>query len=276
MCYDDFANNYNMEILNSLILGIVQGITEFLPISSSGHLIITRDLLKIQADNGLAFDSVLQLATTLAVIIYFNKEIIDLVKSFFNLIFGKLNDPTKRNYLFFVIIATVPAVIFGLLFENYMDTIFRSSLLVVVALLIGSLIMYFADKFAKQNMALSFKNSLIIGFFQALALVPGMSRSGMTISGGLFSGLKREEITKFSFIIAIPILLGSGLKKLFDLGNSQINNEIAIQLLAGSIAAFITGIISAHFLIKYLQKHSMRVFVWYRIILSIIILAVIF
>jgi undecaprenyl-diphosphatase len=261
-----------MEVIKSIILGIVQGVTEFLPISSSGHLILFRDILGLQVNYGLAFDAVLQLATTLAILVYFRKEIIDLVKSFFKIILRREQDQKQKNITLAVIIGTIPAIILGILLEEFMDTVFRNSLLVAGTLVFGSLIMYFAEKFAAQNTEINWKNGLIIGLFQSLALVPGMSRSGMTISGGLFMGLPREIATRFSFILAFPILFASGIKKLIDLGSGGFLNVIGVELLWGSIASFLTGILAIHFLIKYLRANNMNVFIWYRVLLAIGIL----
>lgn len=267
-----------MDILNSIILGIVQGSTEFLPISSSGHLIIFRDILGIQTDSGLAFDAVLQLATTFAVLVYFWKDISSYVKNFFLWIFRKKIETENKNVLLAIIFGTIPAVVLGFLLEESMDTVFRNSNLVALTLVLGALIMFFADKFSEKlevrSKKLKVRSGFLIGCFQALALVPGMSRSGMTISGGLFSGLNRELATKFSFLLAFPILLGSGLKKLLDLYTSGNIAETGVSLLFGSITAFVVGLLAIHFLVSFLKKNSMKVFVIYRIMLAIFILIV--
>jgi len=261
-----------MEVLNSIILGIVQGITEFLPISSSGHLIIFRDFLGAQVEYGLAFDAVLQLATTLAILVYFRLEIWRLAESFWKLIRGIDQDSRQKNMTLAVMVGTIPAVILGLLLEDFMETIFRSTTVVAFTLIIGAGVMFFAEKFATQTKEITWKNGLIIGLFQSLALIPGMSRAGMTISGGLFMGLKREAATRFSFVLAFPILFGSGMKKLFDLGSGGLFGIVGFELIVGSVVAFITGILSIHFLIKFLRTNTMKVFVWYRVLLAVGIL----
>lgn len=261
-----------MEIVNSIILGVVQGATEFIPVSSSGHLILVRDWLNLEVDYGLAFDAVLQFATTFAVLVYFRKDILKIVKNFFKFVSRKQIDKTEEILLKSIILGTIPAVIIGFLLEDTMDTIFRNSSLVAGSLIVGGLIMYFAEKFSKQNANLNIKCGIGIGFFQALALVPGFSRSGMTISGGLFLGLKREDATRFAFLLAFPVLFGAGLKKLLDLGADGVLDAIGASLLVGSITSFIVGLLAIHFLVTYLRKNTMNAFVIYRFILAAVVL----
>lgn len=262
-----------MNFLESIALGIIQGITEFLPISSSGHLILARDFFGIQALSGLAFDAVLQLATTLAILVYFRKEVIRLIESFFKIVFRKEHDSRQRAITIAIILGTIPAIGFGLVLEGLMETMFRNSMLVVFTLLLGAGLMEFAERMWKKKGSELKKITPVrgfwIGLFQSLALVPGMSRSGMTISGGLFLGLGREEATRFSFLLALPILLGSGFKKLLDLGTSGLLDSIGLQLLIGSIVSFVVGILAIHFLITFLRRHTMKVFIWYRVGLAI-------
>jgi len=239
-------------VISNVILGLVQGLTEFIPVSSSGHLILAREFLTLHG-NDLAFDAVLQFATILAVLVYFWKDL-----------WGLLFDWKKLRI---VILATIPAVIAGVLLEDYMETVFRNVILVALTLVLGSVIMVAAEYFAKKNKELTIKNGIIIGLFQCLALVPGMSRSGMTISGGLFAGLDREAATRFSFVLSFPIIFGSGLKKAIEMPS------IDAGLIYASIVAFLVGLAAIHFLIKYLKNHSLRVFVWYRIVLAIAIIA---
>ncbi|NCS98590.1 undecaprenyl-diphosphatase UppP [Candidatus Parcubacteria bacterium] len=263
-----------MDLLLSILLGFVQAVTEFLPISSSGHLILFRDLTNTQFEYGLAYDSVLQFATTLAVVVYFRKDILRLIDSFFKIFTGKLEKHEDKILIGAIIIGTIPAVVFGLLLEDLMDTIFRSSLLVAATLILGAIIMHFADKISKQDREINIKNGLIIGLFQSLALIPGMSRSGMTISGGLLMGLKREAAIRFSFLLAIPVLLGSGVKKMLDLESSGLLSSLGLELVFGAITAFIFGILAIKFLITYLKNNSFKVFIWYRLILASVIVLI--
>ena len=206
-----------MTIIDSIILGVIQGLAEFLPISSSGHLIIARDLFGWHGSTDLAFDAVLQLATVIALIVYFHKDIWRHVKAFISIIRGKVVEQKDKIMVWAIIIGTIPAVIAGMILEKYMETTFRSAVLVCIILIIGSAVMYLAEKFAVQNEELTVKKGIWIGLFQCLALVPGFSRSGATISGGLIFGLTREEAARFSFLLSIPIVFGSGMKKLFEI-----------------------------------------------------------
>ncbi|MFT5179613.1 MAG: undecaprenyl-diphosphatase [Candidatus Paceibacteria bacterium] len=261
-----------MDLTSSIILGITQGLTEFLPISSSGHLIIVRDLLGIQIVNGLAFDAVLQLATTLAVLVYFRKDLFKIFINFFKIVSGKVVEKSEKVMVYALIIGTIPAVIFGLILEDFMDTTFRSTGLVAVTLVLGALVMFFAERASATKRQLSIKNGFFIGLFQALALIPGMSRSGMTIAGGLFNGLSREMAIKFGFILAFPILFGSGLKKLMDLGSTGLLESFGFNLMIGSIVSFAVGLAAIWFLVKYLKTHTLKVFVVYRILLAVVLL----
>jgi undecaprenyl-diphosphatase len=259
-----------MNLIFTIILGAVQGLTEFLPISSSGHLIFFRNFLNFEGSYGLAVDAILQLATTFAILIYFHKDIYEIIRKFFIKHERREGDITAYQ----IIIASVPVVIVGLLLEKNMDTVFRNSLLVAGTLIVGSLIMLMAEKFYKNRHDLNLKNSLLIGFFQVLALIPGMSRSGMTISGGLFSGLKRETATRFSFIVALPVLFGSGFKKLIDLKEVGYLEQHYLELILGAGTAFFVGLLAIHFLVRFLKKHKMDVFAYYRIALALVIILV--
>lgn len=259
-----------MDILLSAFLGFVQGATEFLPISSSGHLILTREVFGISAEGSLAYDAVLQLATALAVLIYFWKDFVALTKGFFRLITQKKVEQKTKILIYAIVVATIPAAIFGLLLQDYMETTFRTAEFVVVTLLLGALLFYIAEKVAKQNREVTVKSGLGIGFFQALALFPGTSRSGATIAGGLVFGLTRQEAARFSFLLAFPIIAGSGLVKLFGIVGER--PEYNLELFIGAIASFVVGIAAIHFLIKYLKNHTLSIFIWYRIILAVVVL----
>lgn len=276
-----------LSVFDSIVLGFVQGITEFLPISSSGHLIIARDVLGVVQEGSLAFDAILQLATACAVLIYFRKDIFDLVLN----VFSKKRDQNKTKLTLFLIVGTIPALVFGLLLQDYMETVFRNVSLVVFTLVIGSIVMLCADLFLarrikKTNHSLNESNtigdlnvvkSITIGFFQALALVPGMSRSGMSISGGYFMGLSKELAVKFSFLLSVPIIVGSGLIKLLDIikDPSLVAGGWTV-LIAGFVSSFIFGWIAIDFLLKFLKTNSFMIFVAYRIVLAIVLFVILF
>lgn len=263
-----------MTYFQGLILGLVQGLTEFIPVSSSGHLILARQFLSGAGAGDLSVDAVLQLATVLAVLVYFWKDLWSLFLSFVKLITRRGIQEKERILLSSIVIGTIPAVIFGLLLETKMETIFRNAHLVAYALIAGSLLIYAAEKYAQKNTTLTTKKGIIIGFFQCLALVPGVSRSGSTISGGLFQGLTREDATRFSFLLSFPIIFGSGMKKLLGLMKTGALHSLGLPLLLSFVVAFIVGFIAIHYLLKYLRTHSLNVFVVYRVLLAILIIVI--
>jgi len=261
-----------MDFIQSAVLGLIQGLTEFIPVSSTGHLIIVRKLIGLDLYGSLSFDAVLQLATGLAVLVYFWRDILNIIIAFFAWTFKRSTEEKYKNLIVPIIIGTIPAVVLGLLLQDYMDTIFRGTHVVAVALVLGAILFYLAEKFAKNNKDISIKNGFIIGLFQCLALIPGFSRSGSTIAGGLFAGLSREMAVRFSFLLSLPIIFGSGLYKVYDLvGHGQFGS-VESSLFFASIFAFISGLLSIHFLLKFLKNHSLNYFGVYRIILAIVIL----
>lgn len=250
-----------MNALDSLLLGTIQGFTEFLPISSSGHLILFRELLGLNVQGGLAFDAILQLGTVLAVVVYFRKDIVELFK------------PQGRSLLASIAIGTIPALVLGLLLEKTMDTVFRSAILVAVMLIAGSVLFIVAEKAAKQTTnAATLGQAWWIGWFQTLALVPGVSRSGATISGGLLFGMTRESAARYSFLLSLPIIAGSGLKKLLDVVQAGGADTSYLNIAIGFAAAFFVGLACIRFLLTYLKRHTLYAFVWYRLALAAIVI----
>ncbi len=259
-----------MTIIQAIILGIVQGLTEFVPVSSSGHLVVVQELMNL--DTNLAFDVALHGGTLLALIVFFYKDIVRLGKALF------VKSPDTR-LAWLLGLATIPAVIAGVLLESRAETTFRSSSLVAVNLMIAGLIMFGAEWYAGQHKKRTnlqdtgWKQALAIGFAQALAIVPGISRSGSTITVGLFAGLDRVSATRFAFLLGIPIIAGALLKTLLGDGLGELQSQPGI-VFAGATAAFVSGLFAIQFLIKYLSKHSLAVFAWYRIALGVLILLV--
>lgn len=266
-----------MTLFEAIFLGVVQGITEFLPISSTGHLILARTLFDTGADYGLAFDAVLHLATALAVIVYFKKDLWQLMQALLRK-FGRLPvNRTDEILLYALMVGTVPAVILGLMLESLMESLFRSPILVAVVLITGSLLFIYAE-WVYQNKErtndMSPLKGLQIGLFQCLALIPGMSRSGATISGGMLLGLTRSESARFAFLLAVPVITGAGMKKLLDLITSDVKIEwLAVSI--GATAAFVTGLMAIHFMLGFVRKHTLWPFIWYRIILAAFVLFIV-
>ncbi len=259
-----------MDSLSAIILGFIQGITEFLPVSSSGHLILMHSLLGVRDANPLAFDAVLQLATVFAVIVYFFEEIRVMLQTIMRKL-GRL--PVNEKDLVMVKalgIGTIPAIILGLLLERFMENAFRNPLLVALVLVIGSAFFMFAE-YRYQNCfhdrELTPRMGWKIGLFQCLALIPGFSRSGATLAGGMLLGLSRESSARFAFLLSIPIILGSGLKKLVELLVSD-TTVLWAPVVFGAITAFTVGLLAIHFMIGFVRSHTLWPFIWYRIILA--------
>jgi undecaprenyl-diphosphatase len=267
-----------MNIIDASVLGLVQGLTEFLPVSSTGHLILTRTLFGIDGAYGLAFDAVLQLASVAAVFVYFFSDVLMLTQTLLRKL-GRLPvNPKDETLLYALLIGTIPAFISGVLLESYMGSLFRSPLLVALVLILGSVFFMFAE-YTYQNKPrtneMTIKTGLKIGLFQVLALVPGMSRSGATIAGGMLLGLTRSEAARFAFLLSIPIITGAGLKKLLEL---IVSDEVILwtPLAVGSVVSFITSLIAIHFLIAFVRTHTLWPFIWYRIILAAFVLFIFF
>ena len=267
-----------MDILSSILLGVVQGITEFLPVSSTGHLVLMHSVLGVEDTSSLAFDAVLQLATALAVVVYFFDEIFILIQTVMRKM-GRL-PVNEKDFLYVkaLLIGTVPAVIAGLLLESYMESVFRNPILVAVVLILGSFFFMYAEYVYQNNFhtgEVDVRTGFKVGLFQVLALIPGMSRSGATIAGGMILGMSRTDAARFSFLLALPIIIGSGLKKLLELITSS--EAVAwAPLLVGSGVAFAVGLCAIHFMITFVRKHTLWPFIWYRITLAAFVLFVAF
>ena len=260
-----------------IILAIIQGIAEFLPISSSAHLIIFRDLFGIGAnsvsgDLALAFDIALHFGTLLAIAIYFFKD-------FWNMVLSGLTKGTKTKegrLFWYVVVATIPAAIVGILFESVIENAIRNNFVLIgSSLIIMGIIIYLADKLSKEMKTLdemSFKDAFLIGCSQVFALIPGFSRSGTTIACARALKLNREDAAKFSFYLSAPVVLGACLLQLVK-GEAiaLIVSNVAI-FLVGIVIAFITGIICIKFLLQYLKKHDFKVFMIYRILLALLVI----
>ncbi|MEM9336770.1 MAG: undecaprenyl-diphosphatase UppP [Patescibacteria group bacterium] len=259
-----------MGLFEAVALGVVQGITEFLPISSTGHLILAREVFGTSDAHALAFDALLHLATAAAVILYFFKDIWLLGQTALRKL-GRLPVNQRDVTLLYALAAgTVPAVILGLLLESTMETVFRDPLLVAGVLVAGSLFFIYAEWYYHnnvQNNVTTPLKGLKIGFFQALALIPGMSRSGATIAGGMILGYSRVEAARFAFLLAVPVILGAGAKKLIELIQSP-DAVPWMAVLVGAVASFITGLAAIHFMLGFVRRNTLWPFIWYRIILA--------
>ncbi len=258
-----------MDYVTASLLGLVQGITEFLPVSSSGHLVMLRELLAISDTNQLAVDSVLHLATTLAIIIYFWSDIWVLIQALIRKL-GRLPTNEKDLILLYALaIGTVPGVILGLLLENFMSN-FENAQLVAGVLFCSAIFFMYAEWRYYLNPPqgnLTVRRGFYVGIFQALALIPGFSRSGATLAGGMLLGLSRLEAARFSFLLAIPITLGVGIKKLFELWSVQETINWWPIILA-SIVSFLVALLVIHFFLAFIRRYTLWPFIWYSLILA--------
>ena len=263
-----------MNWFEAAFLGLIQGLTEFLPISSSAHLRIVGELLPNAQDPGAAFTAITQLGTETAVIIFFWRDIVRIIGAWCKALVGKVphSDPdAKMGWL--IIIGSIPIGVLGLLLQDYIDTTFRSLWITAAMLVIFGLILAIADQVAKQQRGLdqlSPKHGILYGFAQALALIPGVSRSGGTITAGLLMGYTREAAARYSFLLAIPAVFLSGLYKLatsldepgvYSLGQTGVATAVA----------FVIGFLMVGWFLKFVSSHSYKVFVWYRIVLGLVL-----
>jgi undecaprenyl-diphosphatase len=261
-----------MHPITALLLGIVQGITEFLPISSSAHLTILEHYFQVQG-GGLSFDILLHVGTLAALIAYFYKDWLEMAHAFISP--SRYNRP-QRKMLFFLILAVIPGALAGVLLERQAETIFREP--ARIALLLGGvgLLLVLAEKVARHRRPLdqiTLKDALLIGLSQALAIMPGVSRSGITMTTGLFLGFNRRSAAHFSFLLATPIIAGAGLhhipKWLKEAGRGDLT---LLPAVVGFLAALISSYLTIKYLLRFLQRHTFIPFAVYRVLLAALIL----
>ncbi|HYM83531.1 MAG TPA: undecaprenyl-diphosphatase UppP [Candidatus Dormibacteraeota bacterium] len=259
-------------------MGLVQGITEFLPVSSSGHLIIVPALLGWNDPfiDSLEFSVMLHMGTLVALLVYFWRDWLVLVPAFFAAIRDRslAGDPLRR-LAWLLAVTTIPAIVVGVLFNDLIETHVRQPGLVAVLLVVGAIILWVADRWGSQSRSmesLTFPEAFGIGAAQALALFPGISRSGISISAGRFLGLDRESAARFSFLMAAPIIAGAGgwetLKVVRGQGGASVE---VVPLVVGLVTAMVAGLAAIHFLLRWLNRHPLDLFVAYRLVLAAIV-----
>lgn len=256
-----------MNEIDAIILGVIQGLTEFLPVSSSGHLEITRELLdtnQLPSDN-LLMTSVLHFATALSTILVFRKDIYDLIKGLFD-----KENKTSKSYIIKILIAIVPAGLVGFLLSDEIEFLFSGNMILVGIMLIITGTLLFLTKILKtKNFKISGVHALIIGLSQAFAVIPGISRSGATICTSLFLGNNKSEAAKFSFLIVIPVIFGAILKDV--LSGNIFDNEMKISILIiGFISSFLTGVLACKLMLKIVANNNLIYFSFYCFVLGII------
>lgn len=256
-----------MSIIEAIILGLIQGLTEFIPVSSSGHLLLLHNALGI-SETGLSFDVALHIGTLAALALFFHRDIFELAGQ-------AITGGPKRRLAAILAAATIPAVVAGMWLQSAAETTFRSPLLVCATLAAMAFVMLAAEKVAGQRRPaplerVTLRQGILIGVAQAAALIPGVSRSGSTITAGLFAGLDRVAATRFSFLLSIPITFGAILKVLANGETlSQVSADPAI-FAVGIVTAFFSGILAIRFLLKFVAKHSLNLFAYYRLVLAAI------
>lgn len=269
-----------MTIFQSMFLGLIQGLTEFLPISSSGHLVIVPYLLgwDIPAQDAFIFNVLVQVATLVAVIAYFWRELLEIVKGLYNGIKSKapLDDPHSRLGIY-ILVATIPAGLIGLLIKDLVEQAFGSPVFTAILLFGTAGLLIIAEKVGSRNRKIDQMNwldALVMGSFQALAVFPGISRSGSTITGGMLRNFEREGAARFSFLMSIPIMLAAGLLAFWDLISIPDWTQSILVFIPGFIVAAISGYLSIRWLLKYLISGSLMVFAVYCVSIGLITLIV--
>ena len=255
------------DLTAAVILGLVQGLTEFLPVSSTAHLILVSGALGLDpAKFGLSFDVALHLGTALAVLLYFARTWLGLAADLF---------ARRWRMPLLVIAGTLPAAVAGILLESTVENTLRAPIWIVLGLVAGSIAFVAVERIASRTRVmddLRLADAIVMGAAQAIALLPGISRSGITISAGLLRGLTREDATRFSFLLATPVILGAGAKTLLDARKAAELFAAPDILAAGFVVSFVSGLAAVAFLVRFLRTHSLNWFVAYRLVLAALVL----
>lgn len=259
-----------MELVKAIVLGLVQGFTEFIPVSSSGHLILTGHFINFSY-SGLAFDTALNIGTLAALLTFFWKD-------FYKLVHDLIAGGPDRKLASYIIVATIPAIVVGMMVQDLAETVFRNNALVAFNLIWVAIIMLLIDRLpqvVKKVQDISMPQAVAVGFAQVLALIPGTSRSGITITAGRALKMDRVTATRFSFLLSAPVIIGATLKLILQ--DSTLHQMAAMPSLyiGGIFGAFVAGYFSIKFLIKYLSKHGLAIFAYYRIVVGVLILLIV-
>ena len=253
------------QLIKAAVLGLIQGLTEFLPVSSSGHLVIFSELLNFQ-QKGIAFDVFVHFGTLLSILVFFRKDLAAMFAAPVQVWLQKKDDPQMRHYLnwdLYIIVATIPAVIVGLFFKDAIENLFTSTLFVFFMLLITGSLMFFAQNLKFRNTNFNYGNSFLIGIAQAVAIIPGISRSGSTIFTGMALGIERESVARFSFLMSVPAILGAVVLEMKDLLQAPPTSAEMLDLIVGALVAFVSGYVAILWLLDMVKKGKLRWFGYY-------------
>ncbi|MFK7748170.1 MAG: undecaprenyl-diphosphate phosphatase [Kordia sp.] len=254
-----------MDLINSIILGIIQGLTEFLPVSSSGHIELGKAILGVEVEENMLFTVVLHFATALSTIVIFRKDILELLNGIFQF---KWNEESK--FALKVIISMIPAAVVGIYFEDQLEALFDGNILLVGCMLIvTAILLYFADKAKNTKKKVSYSNAVVIGISQAIAMLPGISRSGATISTSVLLGNDKTKAARFSFLMVVPLIFGKMAKDIFS-GELALESDDILPLSAGFIAAFIAGLFACTWMINLVKKSKLSYFSIYCLVVGLI------
>ena len=267
-----------MSTLEAIVLGLVQGLTEFLPISSTGHILFVPALAG-WPDPGAAFSAVIQLGTMAAVLVYFRNDLWRMAVAFVKSFAGDRplwrSSDSDARLGWYIVIGTIPISIIGIVFKDQIENNVRTLTLVAIVMILFSFVLMAADLKGAQNRdekELTLRDGIIIGLFQALALIPGVSRSGSTISGGLFLGLNRESATRYSFLLSVPAVVLSGVFELRKIGDSTGASVGVAPTVIATVLAFVSGYFAIAFLLRFVRTHNFSVFVIYRVAVGVLML----
>lgn len=252
-----------MQLFKAIILGLIQGLTEFLPVSSSGHLVLAGHFMNFQKPS-ISFEVFLHFGSLLAVLIYFRKDIWKLIDSLLHFQNNEPKHKDNRKVILYLILATLATSVIALSFEDFFEAAFSSIYLAASMLIVTGIILFISDKFNSQKFTMpqiGWLRSIIIGFGQSLAILPGISRSGTTIAVGIFGGLKRADAARFSFLLSIPAILGANIMKIAEL--SQLPKEFIFSYVGGAIAAFFSGYLVISWLLKLVKNSKLKFFSYY-------------
>jgi len=268
-----------MPLYQAIVLAIIQGLAEFLPISSSAHLVIVPDLLHWK-DPGLSFDVALHLGTLVAVLVYFFRDWVQVILNGIGISYrGARPDENSRSLLWLLILGTIPGALAGFKFEKYADQSLRSPFIIGACMILFGLLMWFADKASTARTGLDQLtgfDAVTVGIAQAFAIIPGVSRSGITLTAARFRGFGREAAARFSFLLSTPIIAGAAAKKAWDLHKDGLPEDMKIPYIVGIAVSAVVGLAVIAFFMKYLRHNSLTIFVWYRILFGIIVIALAF